>query len=64
VGNRGVSRNNFKLEEEEGTALLLHLPLLIAETAVFSSASQMRCRLVVATVQATDSALCNAANNY
>jgi hypothetical protein len=42
----------FKLEEEENPALLLHLPKLFAETAVFGAASLMRCRLVVATVQA------------
>jgi hypothetical protein len=29
---------NFKLEEEENPALLLHLPKLVAESAVFSSA--------------------------
>jgi hypothetical protein len=43
----------FKLEEEESTALLLHLPLLIAETAVFGSASVLGCCLVVAIAQAT-----------
>jgi hypothetical protein len=29
----------FKLEEEENTALLLHLPKLFAETTVLDSAS-------------------------
>jgi hypothetical protein len=38
----------FKLEEEEKPALLLHLPKLFAETAVFCSASGFGCRLVVA----------------
>jgi hypothetical protein len=42
----------FKLEEEENTALLLHLPKLFAETAVFGSASGLGCRLVVASLQA------------
>jgi hypothetical protein len=42
----------FKLEEEEGTALLLYLLKVFAETAVFGSASFFGCRLVVATAQA------------
>jgi hypothetical protein len=41
----------FKLEEEENAALLLHLPKLFAETAVFDSAVGLGCRLVVETVQ-------------
>jgi hypothetical protein len=43
----------FKLEEEENTALLLHLPKLFAETTIFCSAAGLGCRLVVATAQAT-----------
>ena len=42
----------FKLEEEENTALLLHLPKLFAETAVFGSATGSGCRLVVGFAQA------------
>jgi hypothetical protein len=42
----------FKLEEEEKSRLLLHLPKVFAETAVFGSVLWMRCWLVVATVQA------------
>jgi hypothetical protein len=42
----------FKLEEEGNTSLLLHLPKLLAETAVFGSASWMRCWLVVGFAQA------------
>jgi hypothetical protein len=44
----------FKLEEEENTALLLHLPKVFAETTVFVSASELRCRLVVAIAQAAE----------
>jgi hypothetical protein len=44
----------FKLVEEETPTLLLLLPYLFAETAVFGSASGSGCYLVVATVQATD----------
>jgi hypothetical protein len=43
----------FKLEEEEASALLLHLLYLIVETSVFGSAFGFGCLLVVATVQAT-----------
>jgi hypothetical protein len=43
---------NFKLEEEENTTLLLHLPKLFAETTVFCSAFGLRCWLVVAFAQA------------
>jgi hypothetical protein len=42
----------FKLEEEENPTLLLHLLKVKVETAVFGSASPMRCRLVVAFLQA------------
>jgi hypothetical protein len=42
----------FKLEEEEKSALLLHLPKLVVETVVFGSASGMGCLLVVASPQA------------
>jgi hypothetical protein len=42
----------FKLEEEGNVTLLLHLPKLFAETAVFSSAVGLGCRLVVETPQA------------
>jgi hypothetical protein len=42
----------FKLKEEENTPLLLHLLNVLAETAVFGSASGTDCRLVVATPQA------------
>jgi hypothetical protein len=35
----GIGVLIFKLEEEEGTALLLHLPKHYAETAVSGSAS-------------------------
>jgi hypothetical protein len=45
--------NFFKLEEEGNAALLLHLPKLFAEAAVFGSASGFCCRLVVAIAQAT-----------
>jgi hypothetical protein len=41
----------FKLEEEEKSALLLHLPALSAETADLGSATGSGCRLVVATAQ-------------
>jgi hypothetical protein len=41
----------FKLEEEENTALLLHLLSLMAETTVFGSASSLGCLLVEATPQ-------------
>jgi hypothetical protein len=41
----------FKLEEEGNTALLHHLPVLLAETAFFGSASGLGCVLVVAIVQ-------------
>jgi hypothetical protein len=44
----------FKLEEEGNAALLHHLPVLFAETAVFGSASQTGCSLVVATAQAAE----------
>jgi hypothetical protein len=43
----------FKLEEEENAALLLHLPKLFAETAVFGSAFGLGCRVVVAAPQAS-----------
>jgi hypothetical protein len=43
----------FKLEEEGNTTLLLHLLQLYAETAIFGSASDLGCRLVVKTVQPT-----------
>jgi hypothetical protein len=43
---------NFKLEEEESPALLLLLPKLFVETAVFGSASGLGCVLVVASPQA------------
>jgi hypothetical protein len=43
----------FKLEEEEKPRLLLHLPKLFSETAVFSSASGLGCRLVEAFSQAS-----------
>jgi hypothetical protein len=49
----------FKLEEEENTALLLHLPALFAETADFGSVSGLGCWLVVATAQAVYSCLCD-----
>jgi hypothetical protein len=42
----------FKLEEEEKLALLLHLPKLVAETAVSTSAPGSGCRMVVASPQA------------
>jgi hypothetical protein len=42
----------FKLEEEEKPALLLLLPKLFAETAVFGSAVGLGCRLVVGFPQA------------
>jgi hypothetical protein len=42
----------FKLEEEENTALLLHLPKLVVETIVFGSASGSGCRVVVELSQA------------
>jgi len=41
----------FNLVEEENTALLLHLPKLFAETAVFRSAAGLGCWLVEATPQ-------------
>jgi hypothetical protein len=41
----------FKLEEEENFLLLL-LPALFAETAVFDSTSRRRCWLVVGIAQA------------
>lgn len=41
----------FKLEEEN-TTLLLHLPKLVAESAVFELASGLGCILVVAIAQA------------
>jgi len=47
-----TQKNIFKLEEEENTALLLHLPKLYAETADFGSAYGSGCRRVVATTQA------------
>jgi hypothetical protein len=50
-GANRYAKKNFKLEEEENTALLLHLPKLVAETVVFCSAFGLGCRLVVATVQ-------------
>jgi hypothetical protein len=40
-----------KLEEEENTALLLHLPKLFAETDFLGSASCSGCRLVVGIAQ-------------
>jgi hypothetical protein len=40
------------LEEEENTALLLHLPILFAEAAVFDFAVGLGCRVVVAIAQA------------
>jgi hypothetical protein len=43
----------FKLEEEGMPTLLLQLPGLLTETAVFGSGSGLGCRLVVATAQAT-----------
>jgi hypothetical protein len=42
----------FKLEEEVKPALLLLLPVLIAETTVLDSALGIRCWLVVAIAQA------------
>jgi hypothetical protein len=42
---------NFKLEEEGNITLLLHLPKLFAETAVFGSAVGLSCKLVVASPQ-------------
>jgi Ca2+/Na+ antiporter len=54
---------NFKLEEEEKSALLLHLRKLFAESAVSGSATVLGCRLVVATVQAIDSPLGIAASS-
>jgi hypothetical protein len=42
----------FKLEEEEKPALLLLLPKVRAETAVFGSAVGLGCWLVVAIAQA------------
>jgi hypothetical protein len=42
----------FKLEEEEESALLLHLPKLLAEDCFFASAAGLGCCLVVAAVQA------------
>jgi hypothetical protein len=51
----------FKLEEEENTALLLHLHKVFVETADFGSATGSGCYLVVATVQPTDSILIVAA---
>jgi hypothetical protein len=44
----------FKLEEEGNTPLLLHLPKLVAETAVFGSAAGLGCCLVVAIAQANN----------
>jgi hypothetical protein len=44
---------NFKLEEEEKPALLLHLPKLIAETTSFDSGFDLDSWLVVETVQPT-----------
>jgi hypothetical protein len=44
-------KKKFNLVEEENPALLLHLPVLIAETTVFGSASFLGCRLVEATPQ-------------
>jgi hypothetical protein len=41
----------FKLEEEEKSALLLHLLLLFAENCFFGSAPDLGCRLVEATSQ-------------
>jgi hypothetical protein len=41
----------FKLEEEENTTLLLHLPTLFTEAPVFVSASGLGCLLVVAFAQ-------------
>jgi hypothetical protein len=42
----------FKLEEEEMSALLLHLPAFNAESPIFCSASGLGCRLVVGFAQA------------
>jgi hypothetical protein len=42
----------FNLVEEENTALLLHLPKLVAENCYFNSAAGLGCRLVEATPQA------------
>jgi hypothetical protein len=41
----------FKLEEEENTALLLHLLKVFVKTTVLVSALGTDCRLVVAIVQ-------------
>jgi hypothetical protein len=41
----------FKLEEEESTALLLHLLKLYAVDCFFASAAGLGCRLVVAVAQ-------------
>jgi hypothetical protein len=41
----------FNLEEEVKSALLLHLPKLDAETAVFGSAFGLGCKVVVAMPQ-------------
>jgi hypothetical protein len=43
---------NFKLEEEEKLALLLHLPKLYAETADIGLAFGFYCLLVVGVAQA------------
>jgi hypothetical protein len=46
-----LSRIIFKLEEDENTALLFHLPKVFTETTVLISALGTGCRLVVALVQ-------------
>ncbi len=48
----GIAVLIFKLEEEGMPTLLLHLPKLVAETAVFCSAAGLDRRLVVAFLQA------------
>jgi hypothetical protein len=42
----------FNLVEEENSALLLHLPKLVAENCFFGSATALGCWLVEATPQA------------
>jgi hypothetical protein len=44
---------NFKLEEEESTALLLLLPIPFADDCIFGSASGLGCWLVVGAAQVT-----------
>jgi hypothetical protein len=50
-GFRSLGVQNFKLEEEEKPRLLLHLPKLFVDAAVFGSASGLGCWQVVAIAQ-------------